>query len=356
MAKLLGKSKGYSGLKLPPSSVVSFQATLYKTISQDLAEAGETNRILIGPALVQLLHEQFCGVTLEELHAKHCTKHCFVISADFKVKRNCTSDIIADLRLLVPKGGETEDVKVLASAKSLACGSKVDAEFVAPRATPPTGDGEGGYARGGRPDGIMLHPDLIMRSDLYDGGTGELNCALFRAVTPALFVKGDTVHVVELGLSTGDELDSSHAFWSESGFDESGELQAGGTSKGDEAQEPKAEAEYWVVLRPEVTSLLRAHEWTLRMVHGVDSVLHLRKAGSTKERRWGYGSGSDSDGEEGAHAFEKQLMRGALRGTYPIVTTKLKAHLESLYHLELADSYRSERPPHRTTWLARASR
>ena len=72
--------------------------------------------------------------------------------------------------------------------------------------------------------------------------------------------------------------------------------------------------------------MLRAHEWTLRLAYGVDSVLALRKAGGGKEPRHfrGSGSGSDSDAEGGDEAFDKLMSGKLLKGpaTYLVVTTR----------------------------------
>ena len=210
MSKLAiwGGKSSYGDRLRVDSPLVTFQSTVYHTIAQDLAQAGAVNQVVIGPALMKQLQEQSCGVQLDDLHAQG---YCLVLSAELKVKRNSLSSQIVDVRLLVPRRGEKEDAKVLASAKSLAF-SKVDTEFWTPssceavRATTPAGQS--------RP----VRPDLTQSTDLYDGGAGAFTRSLFRPVAPELFRKGDTVHVVEPGLAAGDELDESHEFWSRSGF------------------------------------------------------------------------------------------------------------------------------------------
>ena len=369
-----GFSKAGDKLRID-APLVTFKRTVYHTVAQQLEEGGRVNRITVGPALVEQLRQQFGGVELEDLHARGC---CLVLTASLQLKRNLTSHQILDLRLVVPTAAEAEDAKVLASSESVAM-SKVDSEFWTPVALSRTSQAplaaRGSYDAYDREEASGL--DLTPSTDLYDGGPGELRRKAFRAVTPNLFSEGvDSVHIVEAGLTSGDELDASHPFWLASGFHAAAPGAAAFESPATSApaakgaqpdvtppdvtpsdvtpsdvtpeEEPAdAAAPYWLV-EGWALPILRAHEWALRLTHGMDSVLHLHKGGSRAKLGsvgWG-GDGSGSDGEETeVDAFERLLLKGALRGTYTIVTRRRAPPLPSPSPPPLPSPLPSSSPP-----------
>ena len=81
----------------------SFNLVSYRTIAQGMSNA-VTVKIPVGPQLVHDLRTKFCGLKFEDLHAIGIN---LIIGAALRMKVNNSTPLICNVRLVVPKVGES---------------------------------------------------------------------------------------------------------------------------------------------------------------------------------------------------------------------------------------------------------